>query len=638
MAKQRSTIDTSTVRAMNLLSAPTEGSVSAHQVLRKTFGYETFRPGQRAVIDALTEGSHVLAVMPTGAGKSLCYQIPALLRGGLTLVVSPLIALMEDQVSALRLAGIPADTINSSKTRAENLDIWYRAIEREVSLLYLAPERLMTDRMISALRRQRVRMLIVDEAHCISKWGPAFRPEYEALADLTSTFPDVPIGAFTATADETTRSDIADKLFDRPGKVFVSGFDRPNIHLSVERDSRKRRIVQYVADRDGQSGIVYCLSRKDTEKVAELLSQAGIRARPYHAGMSAETRSEHQDEFMTRTGMVMVATIAFGMGIDKPDIRFVLHCTIPGSVEAYYQEIGRAGRDGEAAEAMMLYGLDDIRQRRGIIDADDHDNEDHRRREHKRFDALIGYCESAKCRRQVLLGYFGEKTDPCGNCDLCENPPEVIDGLQPAQKVLAAVEETGQRFGQAHVIDVLLGADTQKVRQFKHDRLSVYGAGGEFKKEEWRSLVQQLVAAGFLAIDYKGYGGLSKTPLGEELTKGNVGFSYRRDTVIRRYAPKSKAAAKADGDRVLRSSGDKDEQKLFELLKELRLKLAIELAVPAFVVFHDTTLREMAALRPKTEAEFASMRGVGEHKLKKFADAFLTEIRAFENGGQRAGG
>ena len=606
-------------------------SSPAHQVLRETFGYDTFRPGQEEVIDALANGSNVLAVMPTGSGKSLCYQIPALLRGGLTLVVSPLIALMEDQVSALELAGVEAAAINSSKTREENLDIWYKAIERPAALLYLAPERLMTDRMLSALQKQQVRLLNVDEAHCISKWGPAFRPEYEALAGLCGAFPGVPIGAFTATADETTRLDITQKLFAQPGKTFVSGFDRPNIHLSVERNSPRRQIVQYVKDRAGQSGIVYCLSRKDTENVAKLLNQAGVKALPYHAGMSTQVRSEHQDEFMTRSGLVMVATIAFGMGIDKPDIRYVFHSTIPGSVEAYYQELGRAGRDGERAEALMFYGLDDIRRRRGIIDADGHGNEDHRRREHKRFDALIGYCETAKCRRQVLLGYFGEEVPPCGNCDLCENPPEVINGLQPAQKVLAAVQETGQCFGQAHVIDVLLGADNQKIRKFKHDRLPVYGTGSEFSKNEWRSLVHQLVAAGFLAIDYKEYGGLSQTFLGGELEKGNVGFNYRRDTMTRRRAPKPKTA---DIDRQAPLAQESEnERSLFGRLKELRLRLARERSVPAFVVFHDTALREMAALRPKTKPEFAAIRGVGAQKLEKFADAFLDEIRAFENEG-----
>lgn len=608
---------------------PSAAAPAAYQVLRETFGFDSFRPGQERVINALLAGEHVLAVMPTGAGKSLCYQIPSLLRGGLTLVVSPLIALMEDQVSSLRLAGAAAFAVNSAKSREQNLQEWYQAISSEAALLYLAPERLMTERMLAALQRQRVQLIVVDEAHCISKWGPAFRPEYQDLTYLTEHLPGVPIGAFTATADETTREDVMRKLFDRAGKLFVSGFDRPNIHLSVKRSTQRSHIIEYVRARAGLSGIVYCLSRRDVDEISEMLAaEAGVEAIGYHAGMSTAERAANQDKFMTNSGVVMVATIAFGMGIDKPDIRYVLHCTVPGSVEAYYQELGRAGRDGEEAEAMMLYGLDAIRRRRSLIDDDKHDNEDHRRREHKRFDALIGYCESAKCRRQVLLGYFGEHSEACGNCDLCDNPPEVIDGTESARKVLEVVQRTGQRFGQMHVIDVLLGADTAKVRQLGHQNLAVFGKGREFPKTEWRSFILQMVAAGCLAIDYQGFGGLSLMPLGEELGNGFSSFSYRRDVALAGARKRAPEGIKSDVAREPATELRDTDEALFARLKEVRLALARERGVPAFVIFHDTTLREIARRRPENRESFAAIRGVGAAKLTEFAEVFLREVRA----------
>ena len=656
----------------------------AHEVLRETFGHEEFRPGQKEVIDALAAGSHVLAVMPTGSGKSLCYQIPALLRGGLTLIVSPLIALMEDQVSALRLSGVPADAINSSRFREENLEIWHRARLRasrgEPSILYLSPERLMTEKMLKVVCQQKVSLVVVDEAHCISKWGPAFRPEYEALSEISAHLPDVPIGAFTATADETTRDDIMQKLFQqrrqgneqqgsrRPEKLFVAGFDRPNIRLGVEINMGKKaatgRIVEFVRAREGQSGIVYCLSRKDTEQMAEELSEAGISARPYHAGMSTAERNENQDEFMTRPGMVMVATIAFGMGIDKPDIRYVLHATIPGSVEAYYQELGRAGRDGEPAEALMLYGIGDISRRRSLIDSDSQDarSDDHLRREHKRLDALIGYCESAQCRRQVLLGYFGEESGPCGNCDLCENPPDVIDGSEVALKVFEAVRSTGGMrftFGQAHIIDVLRGMNNAKVQKFKHSELPVHGSCAGYGKPELLSIIRQLVAGGFLDIDYKSHGSLLLTERSTDLIESRETFHYRRDAVaapsrvaaqkpadefkamVDRFRGRevrgdfsslSSSPSKADSEaEPIETSSAVEDAELFNRLKELRLALARERNVPAYIVFHDRTLAAMVAGRPKTAAEFAAIPGVGQAKLAEFAEPFTELIREFES-------
>jgi ATP-dependent DNA helicase RecQ len=469
---------------------------SKRRILKDVFGFDDFRPGQEEVMDALLAGRNALAVMPTGSGKSLCYQVPALVLGGLTLVVSPLVALMQDQVAALRLAGVAADTINSSKERAENVAAWRRAAAGQTRLLYLAPERLMTEPMLAALAKLEIRLIAVDEAHCISQWGPAFRPEYEALSRLPQLFPGVPIAALTATADAVTRADIAARLFDGRVDSFVLGFDRPNITLTVEsKHDSKRQLLAFMKTHAGQSGIVYCLSRKKTDETAAFLAQHGIRALPYHAGMSKEARDANQNSFMTEPYMVMVATIAFGMGIDKSDVRFVFHADLPGSLEAYYQEIGRAGRDGEPAKAHMLFGLGDIRMRRMFIDEED-SGEDRKRREHQRLNALIGYCEAPCCRRQILLAYFGETAQPCGNCDVCSDPVALIDGTSEARRILTAIQTTGERFGAAHIADLLHGEKAP-------------GKGAARKREEWRSLIRQLVASGFLNLEISRFGGLS---------------------------------------------------------------------------------------------------------------------------------
>lgn len=604
----------------------TDQQNGARRVLRDVFGFDSFRPGQEPVIDALLNGQNVLAVMPTGAGKSLCYQIPTLLRRGLTLVVSPLISLMEDQVAALGLAGVPAGTINSSHPREENRNTWFQAKDAAERgrpfLLYLSPERLMGTSLMDLLQPVPVNLVVVDEAHCISKWGPAFRPEYEALADLSRQLPEAVIGAFTATADATTRRDISDKLFNRRCQVFVYGFDRPNIHLAVEENAPRRRITDYVRERAGQSGIVYCLSRKDTEQTAEQLQEAGLDAAAYHAGMSAQARGETQDQFMTRPGMVMAATVAFGMGIDKPDIRYVAHASLPGSVEAYYQELGRAGRDGQPAEALLLYGLGDIRVRRRMIDSDGEGAEDHRRREHQRLNALIGYCESVQCRRQVLLGYFGEESGPCGNCDLCDQPPEVEDGRRAAELALTAVTATRQIFGQAHIVDVLLGGNNAKIRSRRHDQLEVYGTGKDLSRQQWRSIIHQMVAAGHLDIDYD-HGGLRVTRKGRDLLAGEGEFRYRR---WRKPPAAARPAAPARDREPLPEYDDE----LFDRLKRLRLSLARERGVPAYIIFHDRTLAEMAARNPATPDEFAAVPGVGAAKFRDFAEPFLSEIAAHQ--------
>lgn len=592
-----------------------------HQILQNVFGFQTFRPGQKDAIEALLAGRNVLTVMPTGSGKSLCFQVPALILDGLTIVVSPLVALMQDQVAALRLAGVAADAINSSRDRAENVAAWRRAAAGETKLLYMAPERLMTERMLAALGRLPVSLFAIDEAHCISQWGPSFRPEYADLGRLRELFPGTPIAALTATADAVTRDDIADRLFGGDVDSIVLGFDRPNIKLSVAvKQDWKIQLQEFVGRHEGESGIIYCLSRKKTEEVASLLMAQEIRALPYHAGMDKEQRDAHQNIFMTEPGVIIVATIAFGMGIDKADVRFVLHTDLPGSIEAYYQEIGRAGRDGAPAEAHMLYGMADIRMRRVFIE-DEEAGDDRKRREHKRLDALLGYCEAPSCRRIALLEYFGEDSAACGNCDACLDPAERIDGTEDAQKILSAIYRSGERFGAAHIIDILRGSATEKITRAGHDRLTAFGAGAHRKKGEWQSLIRQMVATGLLRIDIAGYGGLGMTGKGRALLEGEGIFEYRQDTVARPAAARRKSRATVPDQPLT------DEQMvLLGILKDVRLSLAKERGVPAYIVFPDRSLIDMAQKTPRTVEDFAAINGVGAAKLKDFAEPFLAAI------------
>ncbi|MBT5265807.1 MAG: DNA helicase RecQ [Rhodospirillaceae bacterium] len=592
------------------------------RILNETFGFTSFREGQEEVVDALVRGEDVLAVMPTGAGKSLCYQVPALVRDGLAIVVSPLVALMRDQVAALALNGVAVETINSSRDRAENVDAWLRAADGRIKLLYLSPERLMTDRMLAALAKLDISLIAVDEAHCISQWGPSFRPEYEDLARLRQVFPSVPIAAFTATADEVTRADIRDRMFGERCHVFVQGFDRPNIRLAVEpKRSWKKQLLEVLAEHKGDNGIVYCLSRAKTEDAAGYLRDNGFRAMAYHAGMDAEDREIAQSAFMTEPDLVIVATIAFGMGIDKPDVRFVAHADLPGSIESYYQEIGRAGRDGLPATAHMLYGLDDIRMRRVFIEQENGDDE-RKRRENRRLDAFLAYCEAPECRRQSLLAYFGEASGPCGNCDVCQSPIATTDGTEEAQKLLSAVYRTGQIYGSGHVVDVVTGAATEKIRSAGHDQLPSYGSGKERSKDEWRSLLRQLVATGCLKIDIAGYGGLSMTEKGELLLKGEETFRYRPDAMPKKGSGKTRAKSAKTTDL------SEDDRPLYEALRELRRDLARERGVPAYVIFTDRALQDMSARRPQTVEEFSQCHGVGEAKRREFAETFLTAIAA----------
>jgi ATP-dependent DNA helicase RecQ len=612
---------------------PPDPQDSQRRILKDVFGFDDFRPGQAAAIEALLAGRHVLAVMPTGAGKSLCYQVPALVLGGLAVVVSPLVALMQDQVAALRLAGVAADTINSSLERDVNVAAWRRVTSGQTRLLYLAPERLMTERMLTALARLDVRLIAIDEAHCISQWGPAFRREYEDLARLRELFPDVPIIALTATADETTRTDIAARIFAGRVDTLVLGFDRPNIRLKVEaKRESKRQLLDFVERHPGRSGIVYCLSRKKTEETAAFLEKNGVRALAYHAGMSKEARDANQNAFMTEPGVVMVATIAFGMGIDKPDVAYVFHTDLPGTLEAYYQEIGRAGRDGQPAEAHMLFGLGDIRMRRMFIDGEDASPE-HKRRAHGRLDTLIGYCETATCRRQILLNYFGERAQPCGNCDNCLDQAPRADGAAEAKIILAAITQTGERFGPAHIVDVLRGHETAKVLARGHQRLPSFGVGSARKKDEWQSLIRQLVAGGYLELDLGGHGGMSIAEKGHALRRGEIAFAHRIDA-------RPEARSKRRGQDLEKDSVDARpiagtparDPSLLPALKTLRLRLAKERRVPAYVIFSDRTLIDMAARQPRDLNAFAEVHGVGAAKLRDFGKIFLEAIAAHQAG------
>ena len=603
-------------------SRPVAGS-GARDILQNVFGFSDFRTGQADAIDALLAGQNVLAVMPTGAGKSLCFQVPALMRPGFCVVVSPLVALMQDQVAALRLSGIQAAAINSSVERSENVETWNRLAAGDIKLLYLSPERLMTPRMLEALSRLRPAFFAIDEAHCISQWGPAFRPEYEGLKNLAGLFPGTPAIALTATADPATRDDIVAKMFGGEARMIVTGFDRPNLHLAVERKhNAPSQMLDFLETRRGQSGIIYCLSRKSTEQTAAMLNHQGYDALAYHAGMDAPRRAAHQDRFMTDAGVIMVATIAFGMGIDKPDIRFVFHADLPGGPEAYYQEIGRAGRDGAPADVLMLYGLKDIGMRRGFIENEDAGPE-RKRREHQRLTALLAYCEAATCRRRLLMAYFGETVAPCGYCDVCENPADTVDGAEAGQMALSAVHRTGQRFGAAHIVDVVRGAATEKIRQFGHDRLPTYGVGADKGAREWQGIVRQLVAAGFLGIDIQGYGALRITDLGRQLLKGQADFRYRPDLAASGAAKKAKKA-KAPPPELAPASVP-----LLAHLKQLRLQLAKAQDVPAYVIFSDKTLIDMAGRQPRDEAAFGEVFGVGEAKRRAFAEPFLAAIAAF---------
>ena len=595
---------------------------TAESIIQNTFGFPGFRPGQKEVIDALVGGESVLAVMPTGAGKSLCYQVPALLFDRPTVVISPLVALMDNQVAGLRMNGVKVGCLHSGQSREENIAEWQSVTHGGAKLLYMSPERLMTGRMLSAMKSLNPAMFVVDEAHCVSKWGPAFRPEYADLQRLKDLFPEARVAAFTATADELTREDIAGKLFGGQGKTLVQGFDRPNLSLAVSPlSNRSQQLLEFMKTMKGQSGIVYCLSRKNTEKFAQLLKSKGYNALPYHAGVPSDTRFENQERFMAEEGVVMVATIAFGMGIDKPDIRFVYHTNIPGSLEAFYQEIGRAGRDGQPAVTALCYGLDDIRMRRQFI-SDDGSDSDHQMREHKRLDAMLGYAEASGCRRQVLLSYFGETQSPCGNCDNCISPPEMVDATQPAKALFSAISQTGQRFGTTHVIAVARGDATDRVVQFSHDSLDAFGKGSDYAKPYLQALIRQAVGSGIISMDISRYGALTLEAGALDILAGQAKFKCK-DLAKGRSETSTRKARKAIQETALSA----DEQSLLAKLKSLRMEFSREIGKPAFVVFSDATLMDMVMKTPANRDEMLDVSGVGETKFNRYGEAFLDAIR-----------
>jgi len=596
---------------------------AAQRTLRSTFGFAAFRPGQSDIVTAILDGCDVLAVMPTGSGKSLCYQLPALIRDGLTIVVSPLIALMRNQVAQLRGYGVAAAALNSANDADENRAVLDQIARGELRLVYVAPERLVKPETLDLLKRAKVAVLAVDEAHCISQWGHDFRPEYAALGAVQAALGGVQTVACTATADAATRTDIVARLFSRPPAVFVHGFDRPNLRLAMAaKATGRKQVADFVKAHHGQSGIVYCSSRRKTEELAEFLRGNGVKALAYHAGMEGTVRSRNQDAFLQDDGVVMVATVAFGMGIDKPDVRFVLHADMPANIEAYYQEIGRAGRDGLPADTLTLYGMGDIRLRRMQIDETDASDEQ-KRVDRQRLNALVSLCESPRCRRQTLLAYFGETTPPCGHCDFCCDGAELIDGTIAAQKALSAIVRTGERFGTEHLTNVLIGDGTDAILKFGHDCLPTFGVGKEYGKQEWRSIFRQLHGAGILALDITGYGTWTVTDAGRRVLKGADKVTLRKDTL----KPATRKNARAAVNAAALSDGGVGDTALFEALRQRRSELAKAQRVAAYVVFADKILIDMARRKPTTAAEMGAVHGVGEAKLRQYGDIFLEAIR-----------
>ncbi len=589
----------------------------ARSLLSSVFGFADFRPGQDAIIGTILEGQNVLAIMPTGAGKSLCYQLPALVGNGLTVVVSPLIALMRDQVAQLTNYGINAAALNSSNDPAETRRIFDSLRDGDLRLLYLAPERLARQDTVELLRSAGATRLAIDEAHCVSAWGHDFRPEYLALGELRRELGGIQTVAFTATADAATRADIIARLFDEEPRVFIGGFDRPNLMLAMAaKNSAKKQLLDFLSVRKGQSGVVYCGSRAGTEDLAAAFNAAGHRALPYHAGLDKQVRDANQDTFLREDGITMVATVAFGMGIDKPDVRFVAHADLPKSIEAYYQEIGRAGRDGLPADTLTLYGLGDVKLRRMQIE-DSQASEEQKRVERQKLNALLALCEAPRCRRQTLLSYFGETSEPCGHCDLCITGVEVYDGTIDAQKILSAIYRTGQRFGTDHLINILVGTETDSVLHHGHHTLPTFGVGKERTRPQWHSIFRQLYAAGLMTQDLSEYGAWKMTEEGGQVLRGKSRIEIRSD-VLRAKAKRGKTPP-------VGAPTDYDEDLLAEL-KELRRELAADQGIPAYAVFPDRTLMELAARRPLSLHEMRGIHGIGEAKLERYGEIFLEAL------------
>ncbi|NMO54714.1 DNA helicase RecQ [Actinoplanes sp. TBRC 11911] len=613
------------------MTSPSEPPVSAAvDVLNRVFGYPAFRGQQGEIIDHVVGGGDALVLMPTGGGKSLCYQIPALVRAGTGVVISPLIALMQDQVDALRTAGVRANFLNSSQDFEERRIVEAEFVNGELDLLYVAPEGLGVPATQRLLDRGKISLFAIDEAHCVSQWGHDFRPDYLGLSMLHERWPDVPRIALTATATSATRQEIATRLQLADARHFTASFDRPNIQYRiVAKNEPRRQLLELLrTEHAGDSGIVYCLSRASVEKTAEFLTQQGIQALPYHAGLDSRVRAENQSRFLREDGLVMVATIAFGMGIDKPDVRFVAHLDLPKSVEGYYQETGRAGRDGLPSTAWLAYGLQDVVQLRKMIESSDGDAA-FRRNASKHLDAMLALCETVSCRRGELLAYFGQTVDGqgCGNCDTCLTPPESWDATVPAQKMLSTVwrldRERRQKFGAGQSIDILLGKETDKVRQFRHHELKVFGVGTDLREAEWRGVIRKLLAAGYLAVEAD-YGALVLTARSDEVLRGDAKVMMRREVAVKARAPKARSAATPGAAQAAEFPAEA--APVFERLRAWRASVAKEQGMPAYVIFHDATLRAIATLNPSTLAELGTVSGVGQSKLAKFGQQVLDEL------------
>ena len=589
----------------------------AATLLQNVFGFDSFRPGQEEIVGAVTDGENVLAIMPTGGGKSLCFQLPALLREGVTVVISPLIALMRDQVRSLQEAGVGAGALTSGNTPEETDAVWNALEEGSLKLLYMAPERLAAGSALGMLRRADVRLIAVDEAHCVSQWGHDFRPDYLRIGTLRRDL-GVPLAAFTATADAETRAEIVQRLFDgEPPRTFLQGFDRPNIHLAfASKNSPRQQILRFAAARKGQSGIVYCGTRAKTEGIARALQDEGHTALHYHGGMEADDRRIAERRFQQEDGLIVVATVAFGMGIDKPDIRWVAHADLPKSIEAYYQEIGRAGRDGAPAETLTLFGADDIRLRRGQIDEGLAPPE-RQMADHARLNALLGLAEALSCRRQTLLGYFGETLASCGNCDLCDNPPEVFDGTTAVRKALSAILRTDEWFGAGHLIDILLGQETDKVRQRGHADLPTFGVGREYDKRQWQAVFRQMMGRDLVRPDPSRHGALRMTDAALPILRGEASIDLRKDTIT---------AAASERRPAVKALVSDEDAPLLSALKAKRRALAETARVPAYIIFTDRTLIEMAQTRPGDLDAMARIGGVGAKKLDSYGKAFLEVV------------
>ncbi|GAB6091585.1 DNA helicase RecQ [Spirochaeta dissipatitropha] len=601
---------------------------SAIEILQSVYGYSNFRLNQNEIIDSLIQGENAFVLMPTGGGKSLCYQIPALVRPGTGVVVSPLIALMQDQVDTLCQMGVRAAFLNSSIAAGEQRRIEHELMQGEIDLLYIAPERLMNDRMLQQLDTvhagQGIALFAIDEAHCVSQWGHDFRPEYQKLGFIADRFPTVPRLALTATADLRTRQEILKHLRLEQAQHYINSFDRPNIRYTMsEGNNPRKQLLDFIQQNHaGEAGIVYCLSRNKVEKTAEWLSSQGIIAIPYHAGLSAEIRRQHQERFLREEGVVIVATIAFGMGIDKPNVRFVAHLSLPKSIESYYQETGRAGRDGDPADAWMAYGLQEAITLRKMM-ADSSSSDHQKRVEQHKLEAMLGLCESNSCRRQSLLEYLGETyPDSCGNCDNCLNPPETWDASLAAQKALSCIYRTGQRFGVSYLVDVLTGKDDERIRQNQHDQITVFGIGKDIPAQQWRVLFRQLIALGYAEVDLDGFGSFVLTEKARPLLRGD-------ETLLLKKAEKLKASARKQAGTIAVKNADLNplQEEIWQRLRELRLKIAREQAVPPYVIFHDRTLVEMALKQPQDLDQMSEISGVGQRKLERYGELFLTVLQ-----------